>query len=70
MEGPLHLMREMSAHLLGRTPMPSELRREFDQHGQITPQISFTDIGGWDTEPIVPLLTELSSYVAIVVDQF
>ena len=70
LEGPLQLVRNMSAHVTGRTSLPDELRRQFDQHGQITPQISFKDIGGWDTQPIVPVLRELSSYVAIVVDQF
>ena len=70
MEGPLPLMTEMSAYLSKRLPMSPELKGQFDQYGQITPQISFKDLRGREAESIIPTLTELSSYVALVVDEF
>jgi len=42
-----HLAREFVRHLKGTVkPLTPELKRQFDQHGKITAQISFRDFGG------------------------
>jgi hypothetical protein len=51
-------------------PMPLELKRQFDQYGKVTPQVSFRDFGGGIIHPIVPRLTQLTSHVRNVVAQF
>jgi hypothetical protein len=70
MEGPWPLMREVRAHLTRNLPMPTELKRKFDEQGQITPQISFKDLIGWEAQPIVLVLSQLTDYVRHVVSKF
>jgi hypothetical protein len=66
------LAREFMRHISGAatTPLTPELKREFDQHGKITPQVSFRDFGGGVIHPIVPRLTQLTSHVRSIIAQF
>jgi len=53
-----------------RGPLTPELKRQFDQHAEVTPQVTFRDFGGGVVQPIVPRLTQLTSHVRSVVAQF
>jgi hypothetical protein len=67
MIGPLPLMREVSAHFTRKVRMSAELKRQFDEYGQITPEVSFRDLPGWEAQPIVKVLTQLTDYVRYIV---
>jgi hypothetical protein len=70
MGGPLPLIREVSRHLARKLPLSAELKRQFNEQGQITPQISFKDLIGWEAQPIVLVLSQLTDYVGYIVSKF
>ncbi len=70
MQGSWDLVMKVRGHLTRGTVMPEPLMREFDKHGEITPQVSFKEFSGWIFEPIVPVLAQLLGCVRSVVFEF
>lgn len=70
MQGPWDLMMQVRGHLTTGKPISNATKREFDEHAQVTPQVSFKDFSGGIVQPIVPKLAELTSYVIVIVSEF
>ena len=47
----------------------ANLQAAFKADSQVTPQIAFGKIGGWENKAVVPCLAELLSYVRIVIEE-
>ncbi len=49
---------------------PADIAHKFKGHGQLVPQVSFTDFGRREIQPIVPGLMELNNEIVKIMKQF
>jgi hypothetical protein len=62
---------EFQSYVSGaRGPLPASLKRKLDEHCQVRPDVTFRDVDGWTSEPLIPFLYQLTNHVINIVLAF